>query len=121
VAFTYHLTSDDETERLISEVRLELGDTVEGDGVLPDGGNFSDAEISHYLSQYDNSVAQVVAKLAGVLVSRWSSVVDVSVGPRSESLSQVAAQWAKRAETLQATAGSGSAIGYFGVARARRR
>lgn len=121
MAFTYNLTSDDETERLISEVRLELGDTTAGDGVLPGGANFTDLEISHYLTQYDNSVAQTVAKLAGIIVSKWSTVVDVSVGPRSENLSQVAAQWAEKAKALQgAVSPSGSVLGYFGVARARR-
>ena len=88
------------TSAAIARVRLEIGDTVEDAGVLPDGGNLSDEEITVYLDTYGSDVALTVNALAGVLARRWATVADVSVGPRSESLSQVSKAWASIADKL---------------------
>lgn len=100
MAFSYILNSSDATIAAVARVRLEIGDTVEDAGILPDGTNFSDEEITVYLTDYSNSVAQTVNALAGVLSRRWATVADVSVGPRSESLSQVSKSWADIASRL---------------------
>ena len=95
--FSYLLDSDDGETAAIARVRLEIGDSVEGAGVLPDGGNLSDEEIAVFLTQYANDVALTTAALAGVLARRWSVLADVTVGPRSEKLSQVAQAWERSA------------------------
>ncbi len=89
--FTYFLTD------AIGQVRLELGDNVYAAGVLPDGSNFSDQEITYYLGANDNDVTRTVGALASVLARRYAMVADVSVGPRSESLSQIAKAWERQA------------------------
>jgi hypothetical protein len=92
--FTYFLTDT------LGQVRLELGDNTYGEGVLPDGRNFTDAEINYYLAQNENSVSRTVGALASVLARRYAMVADVSVGPRSESLSQISKAWERQASLL---------------------
>jgi hypothetical protein len=98
--FNYNLASSDSAIVLISKVRLELGDTVRGTGILPSGANLQDEEISLYLTAYDNDIAQTVGALAGVLSRHWAGMADVAVGPRKESLSQVAEAWTKHANAI---------------------
>lgn len=100
MSFSYILGSSDATMAAIARVRLEIGDTTEGAGVLPDGSNFSNEEIAVYLTTYASDVPQAVNALAGVLARRWATVADVTVGPRSESLSQVSKAWAAIADKL---------------------
>ena len=100
MSFSYILGSSDATTAAIALVRLEIGDVIESAGVLPDGSNFSDEEITVYLTAYSSDVPQTVNALAGVLARRWATVADVTVGPRSESLSQVSKAWAAIADKL---------------------
>lgn len=100
MAFSYLLNSPDTTMAAIARVRLEIGDTIEDAGILPDGANLADEEIAAYLGDYDSSVPQAVNAIAGMLSRRWATVADVSVGPRSESLSQVSKAWATIADKL---------------------
>lgn len=95
--FTYELASEDSSILAISRLRLEMGDNRQDDGVLPDGGNFSDEELGYYLAKNGNDVSLTAGELCGVLARQWSSAADVAVGPRRESLSQVAEAWEKRA------------------------
>jgi hypothetical protein len=94
MSFTYVLTTD------VGKVRLELGDTTPGSGILPNGENLRDEEINHYLTQNGGDVNLTVGALASVLARRWATVADVSVGPRSESLSQIAKAWERQASSL---------------------
>lgn len=100
MGFSYVLNSSDATVAAIARVRLEIGDTTEDAGILPDGSNLSDEEITVYLTEYSSSIPQTVNAIAGVLSRRWATVADVSVGPRSESLSQVSKAWATVADKL---------------------
>ena len=100
MSFSYILNATNATLAAIARVRLEIGDTTESAGVLPDGSNFSDEEITVYLTTYASDVPQAVNALAGVLARRWATVADVTVGPRSESLSQVSKAWAAMADKL---------------------
>ena len=115
MSFTYDISSSNPTQAAISRVRLEIGDTVQGAGVLPDGGNLTDEEITVYLTRCNNDVDQTVSFLAGVLARRWATVADVSVGPRSESLSQVAKAWERQASLLA----GGEAYGAFSMSPTR--
>lgn len=108
MSFTYTLTSADERTAAIARVRLELGDTVSGAGVLPSGANLSDEEIGVFLDEYANDSALAVNALAGVLARQWATMADVTVGPRSERLSQVSAAWERQAKALAGGEGYGS-------------
>lgn len=99
MAFTYNLTGTG-NELLISQVRLELGDTVEDDGVLPSGANLSDAEILSKLTTYSSDVEQATGALCTVLARHWARAADIAVGPRRENLSQVSTRWAELAERI---------------------
>lgn len=100
MAFSYQLASSDSAVVLRSKVRFELGDTEFQAGVLPDGDNFSDAEIDLYLAQNGNDVEEATTALMLVLSRRWSNLADVQVGPRRESLSQIAKAWQARATEM---------------------
>lgn len=115
MSFTYDLSSNNATTAAIAHVRLELGDTVQNAGVLPDGGNLTDEEITVYLTRTSNDADQAVSFLAGVLARRWATVADVSVGPRSESLSQIAKAWERQASLLA----GGEAYGTFSMSPTR--
>jgi len=101
MAFTYDLATN------CGKVRLEIGDTVSGDGVLPSGGNLSDTEIAYFLAQEGDSVGRAAARACEALSRAWARLVDLAVGPRRESLSQAAAAWAEWARTLRSQYGGG--------------
>jgi len=111
MSFTYLLSSSDATAAAIARVRLELGDTVESAGILPDGGNLSDEEIAVYLARGNNDPLQAASYMAGLMARRWATVADVTVGPRSEKLSQVALAWERQAASLA----GGEAFGAFSL------
>ena len=72
MAFTYNLASTNADTVLISQVRLEIGDTVLNAGVLPSGGNLQDEEILLKLTEAGRSVAQAttaLCALSGVFTS----------------------------------------------------
>jgi hypothetical protein len=102
MSFSYDVTTD------IGVMRLELGDTTPGAGVKPDGGNFSNEELQVWLTR-EGSVMCAVAAACEALARQWSASSDISVGPRSESASQVAEAWEKRAALLRTNYGYGDA------------
>lgn len=108
-------TTDPETE--IGEVRLELGDDNEGDGVRPDGANLTDAQIQVLIDR-EGSVMRAVAAACELLARQWTRVANITVGPRSEQFGQVSEQWAKRAATLRSQYGGGGSGG-FSIAATR--
>lgn len=92
--FTYDLTT------AVGQVRILLGDTTAGSGPKPDGANFTDTEIEHFLTLAGADVTLAVAQACSVLATMWSNVADLTVGPRSEKLSQIADRYAARAVAL---------------------
>lgn len=102
MTFTYVLTTD------VGLVRLEIGDTTAGAGVKPDGTNLTDEEIGVWLSRESNDVMRAAACACEALARMWAPMADISVGPRRESLSQVAAGWSKQAAALRAQFGGNS-------------
>lgn len=95
MAFTTDLTT------ALGQVRFQLGDRVEGAGILPDGSNLSDEEIQLALDENDDQVMLSTAWLCDALAIRWSTYVDTQVGPMKESLSQVSKGYETRAESLR--------------------
>lgn len=94
MSFTYDLTTD------IGQIRLEIGDTEEGQGVKPDGSNFSDEELQVILDR-EGGVMAAVAGVCEVLATQYARLVDTSVGPRREALGSIAQQYAARAAQLR--------------------
>lgn len=96
MAFTY----DFGIKRDVARVRLALGDTVKDSGVLPGGVNYTDDEIEAVLSDCNNDVDAAVFVFLKGLSNAWGTYVDITVGPRKESLSDVAFHYAKRAAEM---------------------
>lgn len=114
MAFNYDLNSADAAIKKISTVRFEIGDTVDGTGILPTGGNLSDEEIQTVLDAQSGDVSLSVAALCTVLARRWSNEADTKSGPFSDSLSDIAKAWAERATEAESQAiTSGSASSSF--------
>lgn len=110
MAFSYDLESTDNQILLISQVRLEIGDTVEDSGVRPDGSNLSDAEILIWLGRTSNSIAGAAALASDALSRMWAGVRDVEDIGSKDKASQVSQAWASLAIGLR-----GSIYGGFAV------
>lgn len=106
--FTYDLSTD------IGKMRLMLGDNNRTCGVKPNEAYFTDAELSAFFAMEGDSVNLGVALACETLSRLYSGQVDISVGPRRESLSQAADSWAARAATLRGTYGAGGTAGASG-------
>ena len=114
MAFTYNLEGSGD-ELLISEVRLEIGDTDDSGnkGVKSDGGNFTDAEIMIWLEREDRDVLKAAGAACANLARHWANQADLQVGPRREALSQIAQRWASEADRLrEAHGGTGAGVVY---------
>lgn len=107
MSFSYDITND------IGKVRFELGDDTAGQGLKPDGSNFSDEEIQAVLNR-EHSVMRAVAGLCETLATRYTQLCDISVGPRRESLSQIRDGYRARAADLRKKYG-GAGSGAFSI------
>lgn len=56
----------------VGEVRFLIGDDIIGTGVLPNGDNFSDAQIEHALTASGQVTKAAAARLAANLARRWA-------------------------------------------------
>jgi hypothetical protein len=102
MSFTYNLATT------VGQLRLEIGDHTSGTGVRPDGSNFSDEELEAILTQEGDVLGRGIARACEILANAWATFADLTVGPRSEKLSQVAARFEKRAAALRMQYGGGS-------------
>jgi hypothetical protein len=93
MTFTY----DFATNAVISRIRLAVGDVTLGTGIKPDGTNFSDEEITAILTQAGGDIGAATYIFLKSLANMWGTYVDITVGPRKESLSQIAKYYASRA------------------------
>lgn len=108
MTFSYDLDTD------IGKVRLEIGDTVESQGVKPNGSNLTDEELQHMLDE-EGSVGRASARACEILARFYAPLVDLAVGPKRESLSKAHAQWMKVAKDLRAKHGGTAATFSVGV------
>lgn len=102
MSFTYDLATN------VGKLRLEIGDQAEDSGVRPDGTNFSDEELETILEEEGDVLGRGIARTCEILANAWATFADLTVGPRSERLSQVAARFEKRAAALRMQYGGGS-------------
>lgn len=114
MAFSYSSTAltAGGTAQQVAEIRLAIGDTVAGTGVLPSGANFDDAEILYFANSQGGA-----AGAAEALSRTYARLVDTVAGPLSKSYSQASRQWATLAATLRAQTGGGFATFRAGVSR----
>jgi len=103
MTFTYNgnLATD------LDVIRFRVRDTSENDGVRPNGGNFSDEEISGLLT-IEGNPNRTVAALYEALATEWSNYVDTKIGPRDEKLSQVATRYQQLATQYRSDYGYGA-------------
>jgi hypothetical protein len=95
----------------LDKVRFHLNDKTHDDGPLPGGSNFTDAELNGLITE-QGTWQRAVATGFDALETAWANYADKSVGPRSESMSQIAERYAKKRDEwvkrhgLAGTAGS---------------
>lgn len=112
MAFTNDLATD------IGQVRLEIGDrdATPGNGVQPDGTNFSDEEIQVWLTR-EGTVGRAAAAACEALARIWARAVDTRSGPLSQSYSQVSERYALQAKQLRERYGGDGCAFSTGFAR----
>lgn len=116
MAFTYDLTATGD-DLNVAKVRLEIGDTVSGTGVKPNGSNFTDAELLIFLARESNNVMRATASACEALARWWATAVNITVGLRREELTAVSKAWTERAAELRKQYGGGQQAFSAGVTR----
>ena len=101
MAFTYDFSA----KKDVARVRLALGDTVKDSGVLPEGRNFDDSEIEAVLTECSDDIDAATFTFLKSLANVWGTYVDITVGPRKESLSDISFHYAKRASEMGSRTG----------------
>lgn len=99
--FTYDLASTDPQVLAISQIRLEIGDNVEHQGVLPTGRNFTDSEIYFFWTSEGENLYRAVAAISGALGRQWARMADITTGDVSRRNSAVAKEWRAEADRLR--------------------
>ena len=94
MTFTYDFLDN----RNVARVRLAIGDTVENEGVLPGGANYSNEEIETILLEVSNDIDAATFIFLKALSNAWGHYADITIGPRKEALSDIGFHYAKRAQ-----------------------
>lgn len=103
MTFTYDLANADAAKVLISKVRLEIGDTVSGTGIRPDGTNLTDEEITVWLDMEDDDVMLAAARACDAMSRAWSVIANETIGPRKTEFGKVSGEYEKRASSIRET------------------
>jgi hypothetical protein len=119
MTFTYDRASEDAETLLISKVRLEIDDTVEGEGVRPNGTNLSDEEIAVLLEREGDDEMRAAAAACELLSRAWSKIASISAGPRREEAGKIAAEFRASAVELRRQHGYGSQGGMMSIGTIR--
>lgn len=115
MTFTYDLTLADTDLLAYSKIRLEIGDTIEDDGVLPQGRNFSDEELAVFYDNEGHHVMRAAAAALEAAAARWARFANISIGPRREDLGKVADTLRAQAQAMRRQYGYGNASGAAGL------
>ena len=105
---TYDLSTSG-TALVISRIRLDIGDTVNGSGVRVDGGNFSDVELMDMYGREGSSQPSASAKACEVLAVEWARKGNTTAGPLRKEYASVSASYRALAKDFRETAGVGGA------------
>lgn len=94
MAFTYTLATN------VGDIRLEIGDSVEDDGVRPNGRNFSDEELTQLYAE-EGTIGRTAARCAEILTKEWASrPTEWKLGPQGEKVS-ASEYWKAEASRLR--------------------
>jgi len=110
MTFTYTVGTN------LGNVRMALGDTVSGTGVLPSGANFTDEEINEIVDT-EGTWQKAVAHLCEILANRWATSVNFSADGVSVSRSDVARAWKEQAAMWRGNYGGMHSTGSASVKR----
>lgn len=91
----------------IGEIRVLIGDTIEGEGVKPGGGNFSDDELAYFLAQ-GGSVRIGAALACESLAWQWNVHPDFAADGLQVKRNQVAQGWWRAALRFRQQSGATS-------------
>lgn len=96
------VTYDDTLADTTSQVRFEIGDTVEDSGPRPDpSSNFSDNEIAAIVTS-EGGWGKAAAHLCEILAAEWSREAgSLRVGEFQQALTDRAAMFMKKAQELR--------------------
>lgn len=95
------ITTDLNTD--VGMARYAIGDDNEGTGVLPSGGNFSDAQINYELAAVSSSVPAASARLCWNLARRYATLPQsFSADGLSINRGDAVARWNALAEQFTA-------------------
>lgn len=111
---TYKLTSNVPYEQAVSRIRLEIGDTVEGEGVKPEGTNFTDDELLYFYTSEGSDIGRASAKACEVLTTMWAKAVKTMFGSLVDP-SRVSYNYRKQAEALRAQYGQATSPAGFSI------
>lgn len=96
---TFDLTNEIAPIYRRSQLRLLTGDTSDGDGPRPNGGNFQDDELDVFLVLEADNMNRAAARIFEVLAAEWSRYAgSYRLGPESEEARQAEAFAARAAE-----------------------
>jgi hypothetical protein len=105
IDFVYDIASEDALIASVSEIRLQIGDSVDGEGPRPDGRNFSNAEINSFLTREGGHIQRTTALALEVLAAEWSKEASrQQLGPASSEANQARA-YGERAAILRSAYG----------------
>lgn len=114
MSFTYDITTS------VGKIRLEIGDISDatGEGIKPDGSNFTDEELMHFMSLVD-TWQQAAVKALRVLASMYASKARfVSVADVKEDYRATAQAIRDQADALEAQLDADGTYTTGGVATA---
>lgn len=104
MSFSYDISTS------IGQIRLEIGDTVEGDGYgvkPPNLANFSDEELTYLYTDESNDVLTAAARACEVLARMWAGAgQNVRIRDYSINTTQRAEHYRNLAQDLRQQAGT---------------
>lgn len=104
MSFSYDISTS------IGQIRLEIGDTTEGDGygVKPPAlSNFTDAELTYFYTSESNDVLSAAARACEVLARMWAGAgQNVRIRDYSINTTQRAEHYRNLANDLRLRAGT---------------
>lgn len=106
MAFTYNIS---DTTDISSMMRLELGDNVLDDGILPETRNFTDEELDYFYTQESSDFWSAVARAFDAAAAVWARYPEVyHMGPEYQriSASKYYSERAKDARTKSLSPGT---------------
>jgi len=117
--FTYDLSLTG-NDLIVSQVRLQIGDEEENQGVKPNGTNYSDAEILQFYDD-EGTVGRTAAGMAEALSLRWAGVPYTHIGGVVDPkvVSKNYAETAKRLREMHGYPTGTQQVTSFSIAMAR--